>query len=109
MITSIFKKSYFFLSKKTANLLERAQLTEHTFMIIIAIIIGILAGFAAIGIRFLINGISHISFPGGGTILENITSQPWYIILLVPTIGGLIVGPVIHFFAPEAKDTVFPK
>ncbi len=109
MITSIFKKSYFFLSKKTANLLERAQLTEHTFMIIIAIIIGILAGFAAIGIRFLINGISHISFPGGGTILENITSQPWYIILLVPTIGGLIVGPVIHFFAPEAKGHGVPE
>ncbi len=91
------------------RLIEKAKLTEHTFMIIIALIIGALAGFAAIGIRFLIEWISHLSFPGGGTILENIISQPWYVLLLVPMIGGLIVGPLIHFFAPEAKGHGVPE
>ncbi len=84
-------------------------MTEHTFIIIIAIIIGILAGFAGIGIRALIKEISLISFPGGGTFLDNVLSAPWYLVILAPTIGGLIVGPIIYFFAPEAKGHGVPE
>jgi len=78
-------------------------------MIIIAIIIGVLAGFAAIGIRALIQVISNISFTGDGNLLENIMSTSWYLIILIPIIGGLIVGPIIHFFAPEAKGHGVPE
>lgn len=97
------------LSKKTSGIVERAKLTEHTFMIIVAIIIGILAGFAAIGIRFLIESISHLSFPGELSLLQNIIDSPWYIKLLIPVAGGLIVGPLIYFFAPEAKGHGVPE
>ena len=103
------KNTYTFLSAKTINLIERAKLTEHTFMIIIAIIIGVLAGFAAIGIRFLIEEISALSFAGEGTLLDNIISAPWYIKILVPVIGAMIVGPLIYFFAPEAKGHGVPE
>ena len=96
-------------SNKTDNLLEQAHLTEHTFMIIIAIIIGVVAGYAAVGIRFLIEEFSNFSYPGSGNILENITNTPWYLVILVPTIGGLIVGPLIYFFAPEAKGHGVPE
>jgi len=78
-------------------------------MIIAAIIIGVLAGFAAIGIRLLIREISDLSFSGDGTLLENIMSTPWYWVLIIPTIGGLIVGPIIYFFAPEAKGHGVPE
>ena len=78
-------------------------------MIIIAIIIGVIAGYAAVGIRFMIEKFSHLSFPGEGNVLENIMSNPWYIVVLVPAIGGLIVGPLIYFFAPEAKGHGVPE
>ena len=78
-------------------------------MIIVAIIIGILAGFAAIGIRFLISGISNLSFAGDGTLLQNIIDSPWWIKILIPIVGGLIVGPLIYFFAPEAKGHGVPE
>jgi len=78
-------------------------------MIIIAIIIGVIAGYAAVGIRFLIEEFSHLSYPGDGTVLENIINTPWYLVILVPTIGGLIVGPLIYFLAPEAKGHGVPE
>lgn len=84
-------------------------MTEHTFMIIIAIIIGVLAGFSAIGIRAMIKFFSDISFPGTGNLLENIINTPWYWILIIPIIGGLIVGPIIYYLAPEAKGHGVPE
>jgi len=103
------QKSFNLISNKTLAFLERLRLTEHTFMIIIAIVIGVLVGFAAIGIRALIQAISNISFTGDGNLLENIMSTSWYWIILIPIIGGLIVGPIIHFFAPEAKGHGVPE
>jgi CIC family chloride channel protein len=78
-------------------------------MIIAAIIIGLLAGFAAIGIRFLIHEISYLCFQGEGNLLQNIINTPWYWILIIPTVGGLIVGPIIYFLAPEAKGHGVPE
>ena len=103
------QKSFYFISDKTVAFFEKLRLTEHTFMIIVAIIIGILAGFAAIGIRALIQTISHISFSGEGNLLENIMNTSWYWIIIIPMIGGLIVGPIIYFFAPEAKGHGVPE
>lgn len=78
-------------------------------MIIIAIIIGILGGFAGIGIRTMILWISELSFGAGNNFLENVMNTSWYWILIIPAIGGLIVGPIIYFFAPEAKGHGVPE
>ncbi len=103
------KKTYLNISYKTADLFERAKMTEHTFMIIVAIIIGVLAGFGAIAIRVLIKEISLLSYPGGENFLLNVMNAPWLKILLIPVIGGLIVGPIIYFLAPEAKGHGVPE
>lgn len=78
-------------------------------MIIVAIIIGVLAGFAAIGIRLLIREISNLCFQGDGNLLQNIMSTPWYWVIIIPAVGGLIVGPIIYYFAPEAKGHGVPE
>ncbi len=97
------------ISRAMSRLVEKAKMTEHTFMIIIALIIGMLGGFGAIAIRAMIKWISSLSFPGSGTVLENITAAPWYVIVAAPVVGGLIVGPIIHFLAREAKGHGVPE
>lgn len=84
-------------------------MTEHTFMIVVAIVIGLLAGFGAIAIRAMIKFIGSTCFPGPGNLLDNIIAAPWTVKLGVPTLGGLIVGPLIYFFAKEAKGHGVPE
>jgi len=109
MISKKIKRLYSSCSKLSVDLIEKAKMTEHTFMIIVAIIIGVFAGFGAIGIRMMIKTISDFSFSGDGSLLANIIAAPWYIKIMIPTIGGLIVGPLIYFFAPEAKGHGVPE
>ncbi|HMB20156.1 MAG TPA: chloride channel protein [Spirochaetota bacterium] len=103
------KSLYYTLSKQVASLIERAKMTEHTFMVMVALIIGALAGFGAIGIRTMIKAVSDIFFSGEGNLLQNIMTSPWYVILFVPALGGLIVGPLIYFLAREAKGHGVPE
>ena len=44
------------LIRKINSVMEKAMMTEHTFMVVVALIIGILAGFGAIFIRAMITG-----------------------------------------------------
>ncbi len=100
---------YNLVSGKTADLIDRAKMTEYTFMIFVAVIIGAFAGFGAILIRAMINGISGFSFPGTETLLMNIRNTSWYMKILIPALGGLVVGPLIYFFAKEAKGHGVPE
>lgn len=109
MRTFSFKRLYFSLTHKTSNLIAHAKMTEHTFMIVLAIIIGTLAGFGAIIIRIMIQYISDFSFPGDNDLLDNIIKAPWYTKILLPATGGLVVGPIIYFFAKEAKGHGVPE
>ncbi|MCP4137361.1 MAG: CBS domain-containing protein [bacterium] len=96
-------------SRKAAFLVDKAKMTEHSFTIIVALLIGALAGGGALLIRIMIKAISDLAFAGNGTLLDNIIAAPWYIKVFVPAIGGLIVGPLIYFFAREAKGHGVPE
>ncbi len=103
------QRYYVRISASIIELFQQARLTEHTFMIILAVVIGVLAGLSAVGIRWLIREISYLSFPGGGDILTNIANSPWYAVVFIPILGGLLVGPLIYFLAPEAKGHGVPE
>jgi CIC family chloride channel protein len=89
--------------------MEQMKMTEHTFVILVAILIGLLAGFGAIGVRFLIRFFQSLFFGPGLNLLELAQSLPWYRRILIPAVGGLIVGPIIHYFAKEAKGHGVPE
>jgi CIC family chloride channel protein len=74
--------------------------------IVTPLIVGILSGLGAVLFRSLIKGIEWIgytwfpqTFPGLGN----------YYVIIIPAVGGLIVGPMIYFFAREAKGHGVPE
>ncbi len=91
------------------NLFGRVSRTEHIFSIIAAVIIGILGAFGAIGFRYLIK-LSHRFFFGTYEYsLQIISNFEWYHILVLPIIGGLIVGLIVRYIAPEVKGSGIPE
>ena len=85
------------------------RLNEHTFMVIVAVFIGILGGFGAIFFRFAIRFFQSIFFGSWQYSLGYVLHLPWYIKLIAPTVGGLIVGPIVYYFAREARGHGVPE
>ncbi len=75
-------------------------------MVLLAIIVGIGAGYGAVVFRWLISTAHHVYFDGLGAALPFLGR---YYVILVPAAGGLIVGPLVYFFAREAKGHGVPE
>lgn len=88
---------------------KQLRKSEHTFMVLIAIFIGVLGGFGAIFFRFAIRFFQALAFGSWHYSLDYVMGLPWYVKLLAPAAGGLIVGPIVYFFAREAKGHGVPE
>ncbi len=82
---------------------------EHAITAILGIIVGVAGGFGAVGFRYLINFFQTISYGSADELLGVVVSIPWYYRIAIPALGGLIVGPVVYFFAREAKGHGVPE
>lgn len=89
--------------------LHHAKQTDHIFMVVAAVFIGLVAGFGAVGLRMLIHFFQRIFFGAWPYTLEYVQAIPWYNLMLIPAAGGLLVGPIIHFLAREAKGHGVPE
>ncbi|MFQ5864245.1 MAG: chloride channel protein [bacterium] len=89
--------------------LQRLRMTEHTFMVVVAVLIGILGGFGAIFFRFAIRFFQGVFFGSWQYTLDYALHLPWYVKLFAPAAGGLIVGPIVFYFAREAKGHGVPE
>ncbi len=78
-------------------------------MTILAVIVGLAGGFGAIGFRYLIEFFQSISYGSVGNLIDAVQSIPWYFRIGIPAAGGLLVGPLVYFFAREAKGHGVPE
>ncbi|RMF57516.1 MAG: CBS domain-containing protein [Calditrichaeota bacterium] len=83
--------------------------TENVFMISMAVVIGLLGGFGAIGIQYLIRLFEQLFWGATDFPIEHIHSLPLYIKIGVPAFGGLIVGAMVYYLAREAKGHGVPE
>ena len=72
----------------------------------LAAIVGAITGLGAVAFIEIISLCQRLFFNGGARAFSALGG--WYVLLL-PVIGGLVVGPLIHFFAPEARGHGVPE
>ncbi len=93
----------------TLNKMKLSRLWKsptYAFFIGTALIVGIGTGLGAVMFRFLIQGVEWVGYDWFPSI-----TQQWgkAYVVIIPAIGGLIVGPLIYFFAREAKGHGVPE
>ncbi len=96
------------LSRLYLQGLNRAKVAEHTFMVVAAVAVGVAAGYGSVALRTLIGWVQQVGYGFDGENLGEIT-LPWWQVLLVPALGGLLAGPVIYLLAREAKGHGVPQ
>ena len=87
---------------------------EHFFMILMGAIVGGAVGCGAIGFRGLIGVVAQFGWGflarlEGRDLLEMALAAPFWVKVLIPAAGGLIVGLIISFVAQEAKGHGVPE
>jgi CIC family chloride channel protein len=85
------------------------RINENAIILLLAVIVGVAGGYGAVGFRLLIQFFQNIFYGDGRDILEAVVHIPWYKRILIPAVGGLIIGPVVYFFAREAKGHGVPE
>ena len=96
------------LAVRISQKLERTFGGEHVYLLALAAIVGILGGLGAVLFRHMIEVVNDLAFPGGFS-LKALAATPWYWKVVPPAVGGLIVGPLVHFLAREAKGHGIPE
>jgi CIC family chloride channel protein len=87
-------------------LLSYLQTSETIFLLLFANIIGIGSGFGAILFRWLIGFFQNLFFTQGQHLLSFMGS---YYVLIIPAIGGIVVGLLIYFISSETKGHGVPE
>ena len=71
----------------------------------IALVIGIGAGFAALGFRLGIEKLQAMLYRTSDIahLHSHAGTLPWYWVLLLPAFGGLVVGVILNWFTPDGR------
>ncbi len=84
-------------------------------LFVLAMVIGVGAGFGAVAFRYLVTGVTWLAtgrgeFGQGGHQLSS--HLPWLgqaFYLIIPVLGGLLYGPLVYRFAREARGHGVPE
>lgn len=89
--------------------LSEFKTNEQNIMAVLAVVVGLAGGFGAVGFRYLINFFQNLAYGSSEELLNVVLALPWYLKVWVPAAGGLVVGPLVYFFAREAKGHGVPE
>jgi len=80
---------------------------EHLYLGGLALLVGVLAGYGALGLRFGIEWVAML-WTGETTWSAALMTIPWYLFILAPVCGGLLVGLINQYWMPKGEARVIP-
>jgi CIC family chloride channel protein len=91
------------------KLLEKWRLEEHLTLYLLAVAVGILGGYGAILFRLLIKVSQYIFYQNSSDFLSFADKVPLYLKILIPALGGLVVGLIVKWGSEKAKGHGVPE
>lgn len=94
-----------------SSLLAHPGWSDTRVVLLVAVAIGVMGGYGAVGFRWLIDMLKLLFFQGGAgdNLLSYAWSLPWWQRMLIPAAGGLALAPMIKYFARETKGHGVPE
>jgi len=92
-------------SNRLVQLSNSAEFGKFTRGVVLAALIGLLGGVAAVAFRWMIEFVAEHAFRRPAEVTgDGVESyEHALLVLLIPTLGGLLVGWLVTTFAPEAE------
>jgi CIC family chloride channel protein len=97
------------LSTRLRSLHDGLRQTEQIYMVLVAVVIGLVGGLCAVGFRLLIRGLNQVFWHQGQYTLDYLYSLPFWWKIAAPAVGGALVGLIVYRFAREAKGHGVPE
>ncbi len=92
---------------RTARIWLRSSfLPEQNYLIILAVVVGVITGLGSVGFILVIELLADFARGPVAALLERFGPAR---LVLLPALGGLMVGPLVQRFAPEAKGHGVPE
>ncbi len=82
--------------------------TEIKKLAVLSVAVGAVCGLSAFILIEAMNGLYNLFF-SNQDVLYGSFSPRHLLIILIPAIGGLIIGPMVYYFAPETKGHGVPE
>ena len=89
--------------------MTRKSLRHYLGPFLLAIIIGVLAGVGAVAFKRLILFGQQELWPPGDNFALQLQVAPWWLLLLIPTAMGLLLGVITSRWAPEVSGPGVPE
>jgi len=92
-----------------ARRLSNLRVPESTVLLALAFAVGLGTALGALGFKFLVESAKDLFFGRTPPVLQSLEPLKHVWVALIPLAGGLIAGPIIAFFAHEAKGHGVPE
>jgi len=98
--------SYEHLSTRLGRWLKQRQPSEEIILFGTSLLVGLGAGIGAVAFRYLIRAVEWIGYIWFPSVTSNWGNA---YVIIVPAVGGLLVGLLVYYFAREAKGHGVPE
>ncbi len=94
---------------KARNRVRRLSRQQHLQLLLLAAVVGVVAGLGAVAVREAIAFVQHVFWGPATDFLDAVTHAPRWRVILMPALGGAVVGPLVWFFASDASGHGVPE